>query len=105
MSLLELGSFTANMPHDPILFSEVGKRGALSEAGTRSHKAKTDRKLSSLTMLPYVANRSSLRTGTSFGAHSHRKGNKQGIMHDCMPVQRLYLLVHGRSGSEVVKVI
>ena len=65
----------------------------------------TVRRLSSLTMLPYVANRSSLRTGTSFGAHSHRKGNKQGIMHDCMPVQRLSLLVHGHSGSEVVNVI
>ena len=42
---------------------------------------------------------------TSLGAHSHRKGNKQGIMHDWIPVQRLSLLVHGRSGSEVVKVI
>ena len=29
----------------------------------------------------------------------------QGIMHDCMPVQRLSLLVHGHSGSEVVNVI
>ncbi len=28
MSLLELGSFSANMPYDPLLFSEVGKRGA-----------------------------------------------------------------------------
>ena len=26
MSLLELGSFSANMPHDPLLFSEVMHR-------------------------------------------------------------------------------
>ncbi len=30
---------------------------------------------------------------------------KQGIMHDCSPVQRLFLLVHGRTGSEVVNFI
>ncbi len=71
----------------------------------RSHKAKTDCKLSSLTMLPTLANHFSSRNGTSFGAHSHRKGNKQGIMHDCIPVQRLSLLVHGHTGSEVANVI
>ena len=26
-------------------------------------------------------------------------------MHDCTPVQRLFLLVHGRTGSEVVNLI
>ena len=56
-------------------------------------------------MLPYVANRPDLWTGTSLGAHSHREGNRQGIMHDCAPVQRLFLLVHGRTGSEVVNLI
>ncbi len=28
VSTFELGPFSANMPHDPLLFSEVGKRGA-----------------------------------------------------------------------------
>ena len=28
VSTFELGPFSANMPHDPLLLSEVGKRGA-----------------------------------------------------------------------------
>ena len=32
VSTFELGSFSANMPHDPLLLSEVGKRGALNRS-------------------------------------------------------------------------